>query len=200
MMLGFDRDAARVTWTAWAVTILLYGLYLAAEAVFVFVLAVFLAYALWPPAAFLQRHSGGRLSRTEAIAIVFLALIAAAALAFVLLGVRVVDEGMRLAQQIPRLKDDTSWISTIPLPSWLEIYRPRIETFLRDHIATGASQVTPFLRKIARHAFEVAGNLLYVVLVPIIAFLLVKDAPVLHSGALQFVNPAKVAGMATPPR
>lgn len=188
MILGFHRDAARITWTAWAVTILLYGFYLAREAVFILVLAIFVAYALWPLAAFLQRRTAGRLSRTAALAIVFVAVLGAAVLAFALIGVRAAQEGAHLAEQIPRLKNDTSWMSTIPLPSWLESYRPRMESFLRDRIATGASQVMPFVRNIARHAMEVAGNLLYVVIVPIVAFLLVKDAPAMRAAVLGHIQ------------
>jgi predicted PurR-regulated permease PerM len=189
MILGFDRDAARVTWTAWAVTILLYGLYLASEAVFILVLSIFVAYALWPMAAFLQRHTAGRFSRTSAVAIVFIVVIGAGVLASVLVGSRVVEEGVHLAQQIPRLKEDTSWMRAIPLPSWLEVYRPRMETFIQDQISGGVSQAVPFLRKVVRRAVEVAGNVVYVVLVPIMAFLLVKDAPFLRSVFLTFVKP-----------
>src|SRR5690349_16284020 len=169
MILGFDRDAARVTWTAWALTILLYGLYLASEAVFILVLSIFVAYALWPLAAFVQRHTARRFSRVAAVGIVFIAIIGAAVLASVLIGSRVVEQGVHLAQQLPRLKEDTSWMNAIPLPSWLEVYRPRMQTFVHDQIAGGVSQAVPFLRQIARHAVQVAGNIVYVVLVPIMA-------------------------------
>src|SRR5690349_948609 len=152
MILGFDRDAARVTWTAWAVTILLYGLYLASEAAFILVLSIFMAYALWPLAAFLQRHTGGRFSRLAAVGIVFILVVGAGVLAFVLIGSRVVEEGVHLAQQIPRLKEDTSWMKAIPLPSWLEAYRPRMEGYIQGQISGGVSQVVPFLRQIARRA------------------------------------------------
>jgi len=189
MILGFDRDAARVTWTAWAVTILLYAVYLASEAAFILVLAIFLAYALWPIAAFLQRHTAGRFSRVAAVSVVFLAVIGAGALASVLLGSRIVEQGVHLAQQIPRLKEDTSWMDAIPLPGWLEVYRPRMEAFAQAHITGGVSQTIPFLRQVARRAVEVAGNIVYVVLVPIMAFLLVKDGPLLRSTILSFVKP-----------
>jgi predicted PurR-regulated permease PerM len=189
MILGFDRTAARVTWTAWAVTMLLYGFYLAGEAAFILVLAVFVAYALWPMTAFLQRHTAGRFSRRSAAAIVFIAVIGAGALAFALLGSRVVQEGVHLAQQIPRLKEDPSWMNAIPLPSWLEVYRARMQAFVYDQIAGGLSQAVPFLRQVARRTVAIAGNVVYVVLVPIMAFLLVKDAPLLRSAFLGFVKP-----------
>ena len=189
MILGFDRDAARVTWTAWAVTILLYGLYLASEAAFILVLSIFVAYALWPLAAFLQRHTAGRFSRLAAVGIVFILVIGAGVLAFVLVGSRAVEQGVHLAQQIPRLKEDTSWMNAIPLPSWLEVYRARMEALVQAQITGGVSQAVPFLRQVARRAVEVAGNIVYVVLVPIMAFLLVKDGPFLRATILTFVKP-----------
>jgi predicted PurR-regulated permease PerM len=65
-MLGFDQRAARSTWTAALVLLLLYLVFLARTTLFVFTLAMLFAYLLAPLVDLLDRIFPARSTRTVA--------------------------------------------------------------------------------------------------------------------------------------
>ncbi len=73
-MLGLDRHAARYTWTAVFILLLVRLLYLLRETLFIFVVALLFAYLLWPLVKLLDRRLPGQ-SKVLALTLVYLALV-----------------------------------------------------------------------------------------------------------------------------
>src|SRR4026207_1666471 len=74
-MLGLDPRAARNTWTAAVVLLLLVAIYLIRETVFVFILALLLAYLLSPLVDVLGRVMCASVTRTRALVMAYLILV-----------------------------------------------------------------------------------------------------------------------------
>jgi len=74
------------------------------------------------------------------------------------------------------------------LPQWLELYRPRLNQWLRDQISSGAAQALPFVREVGTRALHVAGNVIFVVLIPILSFMLIKDARSMRATFLGWIE------------
>jgi predicted PurR-regulated permease PerM len=83
----------------------------------------------------------------------------------------------------------------IPLPDWLEPLRARIIQTLREQFDGGSDQTMSLVRRVGIGAVRFAGNLLYIVIIPILAFLLVKDAARMRDGALDLIAPAPQRAM-----
>src|SRR6476646_4063118 len=75
-MLGFDRRAARYTWTVALVVLLLVLVYLVRQTLFVFILAVLFAYLLAPLVDLLDRVLPTSRTRTPALALAYVMVVA----------------------------------------------------------------------------------------------------------------------------
>ena len=71
-MLGIDSKAARYVWTAAVVVLLLYLVYLVRWTLFIFILAVLLAYLISPLVNLLDRHLPASRTRTPALALAYM--------------------------------------------------------------------------------------------------------------------------------
>src|SRR2546421_5623103 len=99
-MVGFDRKAARYTWSAALVLLLLYLIYMVRVTLFVFTLALLFAYLLSPLVNLLDRALPNR-TRTVALALSYLIFIGLAVVLFAQVGSRVVDEAQALKKKFP---------------------------------------------------------------------------------------------------
>src|SRR5215467_11766013 len=101
-MLGFDRTAARYTWTAALVILFLVLVYQVRATLFLFILAVLFAYLLSPAVNFLDRNMPGK-ARTWALAVVYVTFVALVIVAISQIGSRVADEAKSLAGKFPAM-------------------------------------------------------------------------------------------------
>src|SRR6266487_2829197 len=101
-MLGIHRTAARYTWTAAVVVLLLVMIYQVRSTLFVFTLAVLFAYLLSPAVDLLDRALPSR-ARTLALAMVYIFFIAVMVVAITQIGSRVVKEAHALAEKFPAM-------------------------------------------------------------------------------------------------
>ena len=95
-MLGFDVRAARITWTVSLVLLALYAAYSVRRTLFVFVLAVFFSYVLYPAVRSLERMVPRRMSRTASTAFVFVLLVLVLAGLAAAIGPLVAEQSSRL--------------------------------------------------------------------------------------------------------
>jgi predicted PurR-regulated permease PerM len=167
-MFGIQKQAAKVTWTILLLVALLGTLYLIRHTLLIFVLALFFAYMLTPVVDFVNRFTPARFSRTLALAIVYVILLAVLVAAGVALGWRIAEETRNL--QLAK----TSTLQSLHLPSWLEPLRQRLLQ-AGGALQQGPEQFFPVLRTIGERLVSLAGNLGYAVLVPILAFFFLKD-------------------------
>ncbi|SEO00834.1 Predicted PurR-regulated permease PerM [Duganella sp. CF517] len=190
-MFGFDVRAAKVTWTVFLVALLLFVAYLVSSTLLVVVFAVFFSYLLYPLVELADRFRPRRVSRTLSIGAVFLLVIALVVVAGTLFGTRIEQQASSLSQQLPALLKSGSLIDRIPLPDFMEPLRARILAFLQGQMAAGTDQAMPFAKQFGAGVLHAAGNLIYLVLVPVLSFLLIKEAPAMRVGLLAMLKPGQ---------
>lgn len=193
-MLGFDRRAARVTWTVALVLLAMLALYAIRKTAFVFLLAVFLSYVVYPAVQRVVRSTPRWFSHTAATASVFGLILIVVITGASLLGPPISDQASALAMQLPALLSDPHLAERIPLPEWMAPYRPRLTALVQTQISAGAS-VSSVVKQLGSIALVIAANLIYVLLIPILAFLLVKDASVMRDAFLEWVRKGRHGGM-----
>jgi predicted PurR-regulated permease PerM len=189
-MLGIDARAARVAWTVGLVAIAFYAVYLVRKTLLVFVLALFLAYLIAPLVSLIERYNWRRLPRTVSVAEAFLLVVAVVAMGLVLIAPSASDEARKLAEQLPKLTEKTAFVEKIALPSWLEPYRARVSALVQEAVRDAALAALPFAKDLGAQVVRFAGNLIFVVLIPILAFIFVKDGPQLQQALLREVGPS----------
>lgn len=187
-MLGFNRSAAKITWTVTLVAVALLAVYAVRKTLFVFLLAVFFAYMVYPAVKRLSKYTPKRFSHSAATATVFLAIVLIVIGAVALVGPPVADQASTLTQQLPALTKDPQIINRVPLPDWLAPYRARVASFIQQQAASGSSVAMPIAKQVGQVAFAIASNSIFVLLVPVLAFLLIKDATAMRTGFLKWVQ------------
>lgn len=176
-MFGIDARTARVVWTAALVIAGLYCVYLVRTTLLVMLIAVLFSYLIYPLFVLAQRWVGGRIPRTPLLGVVYLIVIAVVALVVMLFGNQVADQATTLAHQLPTLLDPATLEKQLPLPGPLEPMRARLAGFVRDLVEGGSSQAMPFVRNVGLGVMHFASNLIYVIVVPILSFLMIQQAP-----------------------
>lgn len=170
-MLGLDLRAARYTWTV-AFTLLLLGVvYLIRETLFIFVVALLFAYLLWPLVNYLNQRLPGQ-SRVPALAIVYLLLVGLLIVIGIEVGSRVVVEANALAARVPEL------ISRLNQPA-LPTAKSTVISILQKQLADHSRDLLSLLPNAALNVLSHAGNLVFLVLVPILSFFFLKDGRVI---------------------
>ena len=186
-MLGIDKQAARVTWTVFLIVLLICLVYLAHEAILLFIAAFLLAYMLSPAVNLVCRVASPRLSRTTALAIVYVCLLLVVGVLGSWIGSQAVEQAGNLAARAPELIRRNSDLSRMHLPSWAEPARVRITAAITEQLNVGAERVLPLLQRAATHIGSVVGSLTFIILVPILTFLMLKDAVTLRESVLSIV-------------
>ena len=144
-MLGLDGRVLRAVWTAFLFVLVVALIYLARQRRRDFHPGDF------PGASDLPRwsiaSSGSlpqRVSRTLSLAIVYLALIGVALAVLIPVGAKIGEQASTLAGRLPEaLKDDP--LSRLPLPAWLEAWRPRMTEFITEQTTGLGDKILPLL-------------------------------------------------------
>jgi predicted PurR-regulated permease PerM len=189
-MLGIDGRVLRAVWTAFLFALLIALIYLARHTLVIFTLAVFLAHLIAPLVDHVERYSPKSVSRTLSLAIVYVVLIAVALAILIPVGAKIGEQASALAGRLPEaLKEDP--LSRLPLPAWLEAWRPRLTDFLREQTSGLNDKVLPVLKQIGPGILSGLGNLLAVVLIPILSFFFLKDGHAIRKAIVENVTPAR---------
>jgi predicted PurR-regulated permease PerM len=186
-MLGLDSRAARYTWTAVVVLLLLRGAYEIRETIFVLILAILFAYMLVPLVNRVNRLLPGK-SRAPGLAITYLLLVAVLVVVGVEIGSRVAEEATSLVSRAPQFVQNlqTTTPNTPNLP-YLQVLKGdllgRARTFLQSH----SSDIVSYLPSAGLKVLSFSSYLVFLVLVPIISFFLLKDGGELHDNAISLI-------------
>jgi len=185
-MLGVDARAFRVAWTLLLVVALMVTLYEIRGALLIFVFAMLLAYVLSPVVSLVDRWAARHVGapRTAALAAVYLALLAAAAAVIGWVGAMVAEEAASLARSLPKLLQEPGRLDVIPLPEWVKPYRERITEAILEQIKGHQQDIVPMLTKAGQGVLSFAGNIIYVILIPILSFFFLKDAHLIRRDLL----------------
>ena len=172
---GLDARAARIAWTAAVVGLALYAAYLIRATLFVFVLALFVAYMIAPLVSAIDRYKWRRMPRTASVAAAFVLVLAVVVAAVALVAPVVSEQAAKLAEQLPRIAESGNFAQQIPLPSWLDPYRGRLNDLVQESLSGATAAAAPMMKEVGAKAFHFAGGLIYIVLIPILAFIFLKD-------------------------
>jgi predicted PurR-regulated permease PerM len=187
-MFGFDLRIARIIWTVVLVALLLYIIYSVRATLVLIIFAIFFAYLVYPLVQFVERNKPPRMPRTAAIALVFILVVSIVALAVTLFGAQMGEQAVNFGQQLPKLLTPENLSQHIPLPGFLEPIRARMLNFLSEQLQTGTGQALPLVQRLGVGIMHAISNLFYVVLVPILSFLLIKDAPWMQAQILSWLD------------
>ena len=187
-MLGFDRRAAKVAWTFALVAIALLALYEIRKTLFIFLLAVFFSYMVFPAVKRLSRYTPKRFSHPAATAAVFAAIVLLVVAFLAVIGPPIADQASTLGNTLPALAKDPNILNRIPLPDWLTPYRARATGFVQEQLVSGSSFALPIARQVGQVALGVASNSIFVILIPILAFLFIKDATKMRADFLAWIR------------
>ncbi len=182
-MLGIDTRAARATWTVLLILLVAELVWLARGALLVFVVALLLAYLLAPGVELAQRWLPQRWAYGIKLSVVYLVLFGGVGTVVFLITSHIAREAAELASQLPALvKSGGAWLDQ-PLPAPIEPYREQIRAFIEEHV----QELAPLLGSFGRGLITGASSILYLVLIPILSFLYLLEAPTFRARIGEFI-------------
>lgn len=177
-MLGIEPRAARGTWTVALVLLALWLVYLLRSTLFVFALAVLFAYLLAPLVNLLDRFLPTSKTRTPALALAYVIVVGLVVLAGILIGTRVVAQATELAQRFPQT-----------LKGWEASFQTEVPDSLKVQVMARFNDLIAALPVYGLRFLALMGNLIYVVIIPVLAFLCLKDGALVREHVLGLVEP-----------
>ena len=193
-MLGFERSAARYTWTAAIVLLFLWLVYLVRSTLFVFILALLFAYLLSPLVNLLDRALPRKGTRTLALALSYLIFVGIVVLVAVEIGSRVLYQAQTLAVNFPDMIEKLEQPSPLA-PAVVNSIKAQVIAGIRAEWTQRSAEVMHALPAAGLHFLSVASNLIYVVIVPVLAFFFLKDAGIIRQHALEMLDDGPLRGM-----
>ena len=188
-MLGVDPKAARAAWTVILVMLLCLVVYAIRRTLFLFIVALLFAYLLLPIVDFIDRVLPMRGSRTPALAIVYVLLVAGLIFTGIEIGSRVTEQAKTLAQRVSDyLKPEQAQNLSLPQP--LRPMGERIMSALRSEVQQHYQQILETLPQTALKAVGAAANVVFIVVVPILSFFFLKDGRALQRYVVAQVDDA----------
>src|SRR5437588_3314704 len=189
-MLGLDRRAARYTWTAAVIILLLVMLYLIRKTLFVFIVALLFAYLLSPLVDFLDRVLPTSRTRTPALVAAYLILVGILTITGIEYGALVVEQANAFIKKLPDLLGKVAPNAPVtPIPTshtLLSTLVTNIQTQIRQH----GNDIVTYLPQAGLKALSIAGNLVFVVVVPILSFFFLKDGRMMRQEVLDMFENA----------
>jgi predicted PurR-regulated permease PerM len=185
-MLGIESKAARNTWTAALILLLIGCVYLIRGSLIVFAVALLLTYLLYPLYQWLYSHLPGR-SRAPALLIVYVAFFGVATLVIMSIGTRVSEEANSLAQRAPDFISQMKAKTTSPPGPSTAIVAPILDQ-LQSQVTEQTTQILSKIPQYSMKLLSAASYALLAVVVPIISFFMLKDGHELREGLLELVS------------
>jgi predicted PurR-regulated permease PerM len=162
-LLGIDGRAARYTWTAAMVLLVMWVVYLTRHTLFVFTIALMFAYLLYPLLDGIERRIS-RKTRTPALALTFVIVMATIALFVAFIGNSVGGQAAELALQV-RSPDFAKQVK-----SWQILGLP-----VGAQIAGHYDYILGKVPEISLRVLSASSNLIYLAIIPILSFFILKD-------------------------
>jgi predicted PurR-regulated permease PerM len=185
-MLGIDPKAARLTWTAALVLLGICTIYLIRETLLVFVIALLLAYLLYPLMDQIDRRLSAR-SRTPALAITFLLVIGTVVVFGVVMGSVVTEQANNLATAAPaflkRMREAPS-----PGPQSVISLKDQALTAIEAQVRQHYDDIVSVVPRLSLKVLSASRNLIYVVIVPILSFFILRDGRGIRDSFLEMLD------------
>jgi predicted PurR-regulated permease PerM len=186
-MLGIDPRAARYTWTAVLVVLLLCLIYLVRTTLVIFILAILFAYLLSPLVNLLDRFLPASRTRAPALALAYLIFVGLLVLLVVQVGSRVIEQAHLLSQKFPEMI--AKWEAPSPNASpAINSMKQQIVERLRATIASRSADILSMVGQAGMKFMTVATDVVHIVIIPILAFFFLKDGHVMRRHLLEMVE------------
>lgn len=192
-MLGIDRHAARFTFTAVLVVLLLYVIYLIRFTLFIFILALLFAYLLSPLVNLLDRLLPASRTRTPALALAYVIFVGVAVLFGIEIGTRVVEQANKMAKDLPSRV--ATWVQTPGPSSTLNEIKDKVVERVQTEVGQWSTDLLSALPQAGMRFLSAASNLVYVVIIPILAFFFLKDGRAIREHLLDLVEEGPRRGL-----
>lgn len=187
-MFGLDWRAARIVWTVFVIALLLFLVYSIRQTILVVTFAVFFSYLVYPLIELAERGRPARIPRMVSVASVFVLVLMIIAIAGSLFGAQIAEEASGLSRQLPKQLNVQNVAARVPLPEFLQPQRARMIGFINEQLQSSTLQAVPFAQKFGLGVMHAATNLIYLVLIPILSFLLIKEAPAWRRSLLAWLG------------
>jgi len=187
-MLGIDLKAARYTWTVLLIVGLFVIAYLVRETILLFVISVLFAYLLAPLVDWVERFTPRRISKGISLAVVYLALVSLLVMLVSVVISSAIQQGATLLSNLPDLIQRIQDRTTMPLPEFLYPYRQEIAEWMDNWFKTHSGDLLGLVQRAGSGLLGLLRGLPYAIIVPIIAFFLLKDADRIRVGILRNVT------------
>ena len=186
-MLGIDRRAARYAWTVALTLLAMCLVYLVRKTLFVFVLALLFAYLLSPLVNLLDRALYGNRTRGLALGLAYIIFVGVVVLIGSQIGSRIVAQANSLGQRLPGLVESWQKANQNP-PTAATSLRDQLLDRAKAEIAARSGDIVSVVSRAGLKALTAAEDLLYIVVIPILAFFFLKDAQVIRQRILDLVD------------
>lgn len=194
-MLGIDPKAARYAWTAALVLLALLTVYVIRETLIVFVIALLLAYLLYPLMDLIDRRLTSK-TRTPALAITFILVIGVLATFGVLIGSVVVTQATNLAAQAPVFLDRLSQ-NPPPAPQAVKSFTSQITGALEGQLRQHYGDLVSSVPRLTLRILSASRSLIYVIIIPILSFFILKDGRAIRDSFLDLFGSGREAARDT---
>ena len=183
-MLGIDRRALSIAWTLFLFVLALTVIYASGRVIIMFAVALLFSHLLSPVVNFIESRHLFRLPRVASLMIVYIILIGIIVAVTIPLGERVSHEAASFARRLPDAIQRNP-LENLPIPGWLEPWRPEVNAFVHDRFSEIGQRVGPMLSSLGTQIVTGLGALLTVVLVPILAFFFLKDGAMMRAAVVE---------------
>jgi predicted PurR-regulated permease PerM len=184
-MLGMDERALRIVWTVFLFGLFLAFIYFIRQTLVLFALSIFFAYMLSPIVGLVERFVAKR--RTLALSVVYILLIGAmVGIGFAVIP-RIAEEATNLVTSLPGLVAGGA-VTKIPIPNWLDPVRDQVIAAARREASNLESSLVPILQQAGTRILSGLGYVVPGILIPILAFFLLKDARDIRSSLIGAVE------------
>jgi predicted PurR-regulated permease PerM len=185
-MLGIDRHAARATWTAVLVVLVLYLIYLIRSTLFIFTLALLFAYLLSPLVNLLDRALPTSRTRAPALLLAYLIFLGIVTFIGIEIGSRIVEQANTLAKELPqKIK---TWVETPSASPTMNDIKVKVLERVQTEVGEWSTNLLSALPQAGLKFISVASDLIFVVIIPILSFFFLKDGGMIREHMLDLVE------------
>jgi predicted PurR-regulated permease PerM len=175
-MFLLDARTARATWTVLVFAVGLVLLWALRHVLLLFALSLFFAYLIFPLVRLVERRLRVPYRRALAIGVVYLVLLVGLGAAGASIVPRLTRQAAVLAQRLPEMSQQIESgrivASLLPVPSWGGQRGQDLERLLRTY----APQIIAYAQLAAAALLRWLSGAWLIVLIPIFAFFILKDA------------------------
>jgi predicted PurR-regulated permease PerM len=181
--MGFlDRRTISVLLTILVVAGILSLVWMARRPVIVFIFAILFAHLLEPVVVRFQGWL--RLSRGKSVAVTYLVILAGLLIFGLTVGPHIIHQGERLPQLLENVKSGQIAWQVGSQQGWSSSTEARIQNWLAAH----QNDIHRYAQDVTTHLAQLASNLAWILLVPILAIFFLKDRSKLSASVVELVS------------